>query len=174
MDNFVRKTKEEIFVHFKRRLKERYNLDITENEYKNLTIKEVYYKLNSNRSFCKIVINNTDVNVIWDNDVRLFRTCLPYDLDILPVPKIMRGSVDLYKFNEFVNNKIKEANSNTELFYLDSKNLFTENKIEIASIISLIKKCKYLDFNDMKTKVALTLLIAKHSYNEIIDYSVNK
>ncbi len=134
------KTYEQHFSHFKERLKERYNLDITEDEYNSLTIKKAYYKLKAHAVFVSVIHRGVSILVIYSSRDKLFKTCLPLDLNNLPVPHIFKSKFKRESFNDYLNNKIIELRNMSHLKDLDERMLFTNHTKEIATLYYIISK----------------------------------
>lgn len=77
------KTKKELYIHFSRRLQERYNLDITESEWTTLA-KEIrdqkhtfLFKQSHTRTHYEVLFKNKKFYVIYNNKVHGLVTVLP-------------------------------------------------------------------------------------------------
>ncbi len=163
---------EEHYNHFSDRLKERYNLEITEEEYIDLVVKENYYKLSSNATFCSTCFKGVEIVAVYDRVAKRFRTCLPYDINILPIPNtFIEKYIRRTYFNEFVNNKIKEVRELNELWLLDKKTLFMTHPKPIAHLVYAMKKAENFGFDLYKTKVYLIQVISTLYEYEILEYN---
>lgn len=101
----------EKYKHFSERLKERYNISISETEYNDLNSKfttknyfKYYYRLSGNRKFGSIIIKEKEVFVIYDKELKRFVTC--YFFKTFPLPKELKNLLTIDEFNEYIENKL--------------------------------------------------------------------
>lgn len=115
-------------THFRQRLKERYNIEISESEYFELSKKliDVMYKLNSNKSFGVLNIKGQDVLVIRNNDMKALQTVYIKDDMRLPVPMGYRTKgITPQQFNIDLKKKLDELKELSKLLLtMDTKTFF--------------------------------------------------
>jgi hypothetical protein len=98
------------YNHFNLRLKERYNLSLTLEEYLEYCNKEIdfIYDISCNKRFGSLKIKGVDTWVIRDNGARLLNTVILIDEQRLPLPIDLRlKGLDGIEFNSLIQNKLK-------------------------------------------------------------------
>jgi hypothetical protein len=106
-------TREYYYPHFKQRLKERYNLDITYNQYEDLCKQNpiIVYELSFHNRYAIVTFNNVKLHVIRYNP-NILKTVVIDDNTKRPIPrKLLLQGMSKEEFNERLNNCLSVINN---------------------------------------------------------------